>query len=141
MVQVSQMLEQERRGPTVVHTSLITFDRAATARVARRGEAVPEHAAIARRAADGAFWTLLAYAAGRFLGFGTNIALARLLAPADFGLVSFAMILIGAFLLLQDLGVGAALVYTKADIKKVGGTALTINLATALLLFVVTGLG
>jgi O-antigen/teichoic acid export membrane protein len=141
VVQVGQMIEPERRGATVIHTSLITLDRATPARVVQRAEAVPDHATIARRAAGGAFWTLLAYAAGRFLGFGTNIVLARLLAPADFGLVSFAMILIGAFLLLQDLGVGAALIYTKADIKKVGGTALTINLATALLLFVVTGLG
>src|SRR4051812_17224524 len=108
-MQVSPAMEQQRRGVTVIHTSLITLERAVPARPAVLIEVPPDPAAIARRAAGGAFWTLLAFAAGKFLGFGTNIALARLLDPADFGLVSFAMILIGAFMLLQDLGVGAAL--------------------------------
>ncbi|HEY8598837.1 MAG TPA: lipopolysaccharide biosynthesis protein [Thermomicrobiales bacterium] len=130
----------ERRddGLGVIHSSLITLGLAILP--ASRSSESPEADTLARRMAGGAAWTLLAFAAGKFLGFGTNIALARLLDPADFGVVSFAMVLIGAFLLLQDLGVGAAIVYTKADIGKIGGTALTINLATASALFVATAL-
>ena len=120
----------------------ITIGLAAPARAL--GEAGGEGAAqtsIARRAAGGAVWVVLAFGAGKVLGFLTNIILARLLTPGDFGLVSFAMILIGAFTLLQDSGDGLALIYTRADIKLIGGTALTINLLTALLLFAVTAVG
>ncbi|MBI2321244.1 MAG: lipopolysaccharide biosynthesis protein [Chloroflexi bacterium] len=87
---------------------------------------------VAQRAASGALWVLLGFGAYRALGFASSIVLARLLSPADFGLVSFAMILIGAFTLLQDLGVPAAIVYSERDVREVGGTALTINMAAAL---------
>lgn len=93
---------------------------------------------VGRLAAGGALWVFLAVLAARFLGFGTSLVLARLLDPADFGLVSFAMVMIGAFTLLQDLGVPAAIIYGKRDINAVAGTALTINVAAALLLFGVT---
>ena len=129
---------------TLMHVSLITADyvsRLGARRNSSIAGAGEGFARLARRAAGGAFWVLVAYAAGRMLGFGTNIVLARLLTPTDFGLVSFAMILIGAFLLLQDLGVGPALVYSRRDISAVGGTALTLNLVTAVGLFLLTLLG
>lgn len=137
---VSAGPRDERRddGLAVIHTSLITLGLSILP--AARGAESTETGTLARRMAGGAAWTLLAFAAGKLLGFGTNIALARLLDPADFGVVSFAMVLIGAFLLLQDLGVGAAIVYIRADIGKIGGTALTINMATATALFGVTAL-
>ena len=129
---------------TITHASLITpglaFLVSPRAAVVTVTDESPATSGMARRVAGGAFWTLLAFAVGKGLGFGTNIVLARLLDPADFGVVSFAMVLIGAFLLLQDLGVGAAIVYSKADIGRIGGTALTVNLVTALALFVVTAL-
>ncbi|HEV8636016.1 MAG TPA: lipopolysaccharide biosynthesis protein [Chloroflexota bacterium] len=95
---------------------------------------------VERRAAGGALWVLLAFAVSRLLGFASNLVLARLLSPTEFGLVSFAMIAIGAFTLLQDLGTPAAIVYGRRDVREVGGTALTINLAAALALFLVLGL-
>ncbi len=128
---------------TLMHVSLITADYVGRLGKGQDGQAESGEAFawVARRAAGGAFWVLVAFAAGKVLGFGTNIVLARLLTPADFGLVSFAMILIGAFLLLQDLGVGPALIYSRRDIAAVGGTALTLNVATALGLFLLTLLG
>ena len=39
-------------------------------------------------------WVLIATAAGRLLGFAALAALARLLAPADFGLLAFALVYI-----------------------------------------------
>lgn len=130
---------------TLMHVSLITADyvnrlgRKDAAQGGATGEAA--FSRVARRAAGGAFWVLVAFAAGKLLGFGTNIVLARLLSPAAFGLVSFSMILIGAFLLLQDLGVGPALVYSRRDIAVTGGTALTLNVATAFGLFLLTAVG
>jgi lipopolysaccharide exporter len=90
---------------------------------------------LERRAAGGALWVLLAFAASRLLGFATNLVLARLLSPAEFGVVGFAMVAIGAFTLLQDVGTPAAIVYGRRDAREIGGTALTINLGAALLLF------
>ena len=127
-----------------MHVSLITSNhdrRLGEPHTLPVGPPGEEYAHIARRAAGGALWVLIAYAAGRVLGFGTNIVLARLLTPSDFGLVSFCMVLIGAFLLLQDLGVGPALVYTRRDIAAAGGTALLLNLATATGLFLLTLVG
>ncbi|MCC6176369.1 MAG: lipopolysaccharide biosynthesis protein [Chloroflexi bacterium] len=98
-------------------------------------------AAIGKRAASGALWMLLSFGAARGLAFATNLVLARLLSPSDFGLVSYAMILIGLFTLLQDLGVPAAIIYGKRDLAVVGGTALTINVAAALVLLGVAVLG
>jgi PST family polysaccharide transporter len=92
---------------------------------------------IVRRTVAGAIWATLAFGAARSLSFGTNLVLARLLAPADFGLVSFALIFITASTLLQDLGMSAAIVYGGRDARTVAGTALTINVAAALGLFVV----
>jgi PST family polysaccharide transporter len=93
---------------------------------------------VGRRAASGAIWVFLTFAAGRSLGVINNIILARLLSPDDFGLVSFSMILIGAFTILQDLGVPASIVYSRHDIRTIGATALTINLAASSLLLAAT---
>jgi O-antigen/teichoic acid export membrane protein len=96
---------------------------------------------VARQAAGGALWVLLAFALSRLLAFGSNLILAKLLSPTEFGLVSFAMIAIGAFTLLQDLGTPAAIVYGRRDVREVGGTALTINLAAAVALFALLAVG
>ena len=90
---------------------------------------------IGKRAMGGAVWVLLAFFAGRALGIATNLVLARLLSPDDFGLVGFSMIMIGAFTTLQDLGVPASIVYSKRTITTIGGTALTINVVAAGVLF------
>lgn len=98
---------------------------------------LPQYAAhsYGKRAASGAVWVFLASATGKVLGVATNLVLARLLAPDDFGLVSFSMVLIGAFTILQDLGVPASIIYSDRDVKSISGTALTINLSASVLLF------
>jgi PST family polysaccharide transporter len=60
------------------------------------------------RSASGAAMTLAAQGAKFLLQFGSQIALARLLLPADFGLVAMVAPLISAALLLTDLGLSAA---------------------------------
>ena len=71
-----------------MHVSLITADFVGRLGKGRDGaaESGEAFARVARRAAGGAAWVLAAFAAGKLLGFGTNIVLARLLTPADFGL-------------------------------------------------------
>jgi O-antigen/teichoic acid export membrane protein len=89
-------------------------------------------ATLARRAARGSMWILVAFAAARALSFLTSLVLARLLTPSDFGLMSFAVATIGAFMLVQDLGAPAAMIYGERDVRAVGGTALVINVGAAL---------
>lgn len=98
-------------------------------------------AGLPGRAARGTFWLMLSFGVFKVLGFATNFVLARLLDPADFGLVSFAMIVIGALTLLRDLGVPEALVYDRQEVRQVGGTALVINVAMAVALATVLLLG
>jgi O-antigen/teichoic acid export membrane protein len=74
-------------------------------------------------------WTLLTYAATRVITLATTLALARLLAPEDFGL--FAMAVLGMELLsvFSGLWLGAALI-VRPDLGRRGqGTVLTLLMA------------
>src|SRR5688572_25518715 len=99
-----------------------------------RHTTMPQLPKVGSSAAAGAAWVLLAFVSYRALGFLTNLVLARLLSPNEFGLVSFAMVVINASVLLQDVGVPAALIFSGRDIRSVAGTALTINVAVAAVL-------
>ncbi len=62
------------------------------------------------RAIRGVSWTLLSVGLNKVVTFATNIALARLLVPDDFGLFALAM-QAGLFILIfRDLGLGAAII-------------------------------
>jgi len=69
----------------------------------------------------------------RFLGLFSTLILARLLAPADFGLVSMAMIVVGLIDVLLDLGVGSALIQNSSADKQDFDTAWTLRLGQAAL--------
>lgn len=90
------------------------------------------------RVASGVLWVLFAFGAYRLLSAVTNLILARLLSPGEFGLVSFALVAVGAFTLLQDLGVSAAVVYRDRFDPRVGATALTLTVAASAVLFGLT---
>ena len=60
-------------------------------------------------------WVILITIFTRTLGFVSQIVLARLLAPADFGLLAIGLLAINSMGLLRDLGFGAALIYKKDD--------------------------
>jgi O-antigen/teichoic acid export membrane protein len=62
------------------------------------------------RAVRGVVWTFLSYGGSRAVTLLTTLVLARLLVPADFGLVSMATLVVGFFALFRDLGLGATLV-------------------------------
>jgi O-antigen/teichoic acid export membrane protein len=82
-------------------------------------------------------WTLLTYAATRVVTVLTTLALARLLAPADFGL--FAMATLGMELLsvFSGLWLGATLIVRRQIGARAQGTVLTLLLGSGALLGVV----
>jgi len=65
---------------------------------------------LKRRSAHGAVLTLAVQLFKMVIQFCTQVALARMLAPADFGLVAMVVPLIAAIQLLNDLGLSAAVV-------------------------------
>jgi O-antigen/teichoic acid export membrane protein len=79
-------------------------------------------------------WTLLTYATTRAVTLLTTLALARLLAPADFGL--FAMATLGMELLsvFSGLWLGAALILRRDMDARAQGTVLTLLIAAGALL-------
>ncbi len=71
-------------------------------------------------------WTLLEYAANKTLTLATTLVLARLLVPADFGLVALAMLTIQSVQYAVGLGIAPALVTSPDLDRRVRGTALTL---------------
>lgn len=91
------------------------------------------------RGARSFLWAGLGFGGNRLLMFAMTLVLARLLAPADFGVVTAGLTLVLYFEIALDLGVGAAVVYEQeAGITRRVHTAFTINLIMSVLL---TGTG
>lgn len=63
------------------------------------------------RTARGMAWSMAATFGSRFISLAALVVLARLLAPAEFGLLAFALVFLGYLETVGDLGTGAALVY------------------------------
>lgn len=79
--------------------------------------------------AGGVRWTVLTYAAGKVITLAATVVLARILAPADFGVVMLAFVAINVIGLFGDLGLGATIV-ARQDLDRRGiGTAFTLILA------------
>ncbi len=96
---------------------------------------------LARATVSGVAWIYLAFALGKGLVFVSTIILARLLVPADFGLLALGLLAVGILDGLRGLGVGAALIYRKEDPERAASVAFFISLAVggALTLAVLLG--
>lgn len=70
---------------------------------------------LVKKAVHGMAWVTLSTIIIRILEFSTKIILARLLAPADFGLLAIGLLAINTMGLFRNLGFGAALIYKKDD--------------------------
>ena len=95
---------------------------------------------LARRAGSAVVWRSLALAGEKLIFLARLIILARILTPADFGLVAIGMAAMVLMVSLTDLGVVAALVQEPASDKNHLDTAWTISvlrgLAVTAVLFV-----
>lgn len=90
--------------------------------------------ALEDKAVRGVPWTVLTYGASKALTLLTTVVLARLLVPADFGLVALAFLSINAIGLFRDLGLGGALVLRQDLDERAKGTVLTLMLAMGVML-------
>lgn len=82
----------------------------------------------------GTFWSYASYYSGKIILFLSTVILARLLTKDDFGVVGYALVVIGLLDVLSDLGVGAALVYHRENIHS-ASTAFWLGIIVGLALF------
>ena len=78
---------------------------------------------LTERAVSGLAWTSLAMGAQAVLQVAALIILARLLAPAQFGLFSAAMVVAGFCAIFSELGVGPAIVRNSRSATSGSGSA------------------
>ncbi|GAB4501964.1 MAG: lipopolysaccharide biosynthesis protein [Anaerolineales bacterium] len=88
----------------------------------------------AQSAVRGTLWTYASYYSGKIIVFLSTILLANLLTKKDFGVVGFALMVIGFLDVLSDLGIGPAVVYEREN-PRAGSTAFWINLGMSAALF------
>ena len=92
---------------------------------------------LKRQVAASFFWVGLSQLAGRVLSFFTYLILAKLLAPALFGLVGMASLAIAALQFFQDIGFDAALVYKRDGVEEASHTAFFAVIASSALVCLV----
>ena len=92
---------------------------------------------LRKQATKGMFWVAVARVAARALSFFSFLVLARYLVPEDFGLVGVADLAINAFLLLQELGLGAALIFRRDRVEEAANTAFFAMVGGSLVLYLI----
>ncbi len=72
-------------------------------------------------------WAVFGYGSTNVLSLITTVILARLLLPADFGLVALTLTLLAVAHLAQESGLGAALIVHKSDLRRAAASALVFS--------------
>ena len=83
------------------------------------------------------FWSSIQRFGGLAIGFVSNIVLARLLCPEDYGVVALIMVFVGIADVLVDGGLGNALIQKKSIDEKDISTVFTINMIVSIILFII----
>ncbi len=97
---------------------------------------------LRERVLGAAKWSGIGLIAVRMISLTSNIVLARLLAPADFGIVGMATLVTGVITNFAEIGVSAAIIYKSDADNHLIDVAHTLNVITGIVAFVVgVGLG
>ncbi len=91
---------------------------------------------LRQQAAAGTFWVGISTVVRTFFQMVTKYVLARMLFPADFGLVAMAYIAIDFLQMFREMGFSSALIYHKGDTHKAADTTFLTLVAIAVLLVV-----
>ncbi len=83
--------------------------------------------------ARGAAWMVALRSADRVLGFASMLVLARLLVPADFGLVALGMAVVASLAAFSEFGFDLALIQKQTAERKLYDTAWTLSLLRGIL--------
>lgn len=77
----------------------------------------------ARKSVSNIFWAFFSFIATKMLNLVAIVVLARLLSPAELGLMAFCMVVMAYFEILSRFGLGAALISAGSDAEEVADTA------------------
>ncbi len=100
-------------------------------------DAVPD---LDHRIVKSSGWVALSLGGGQLLSIAAMLVLARVLTPADFGLVALATLLVSVLGYIQESGVGAALIHFRGDPRATASSALVFASASGLVLACVVAL-
>lgn len=92
---------------------------------------------LRRQATAGVFWVSISTVVNNLFVMLTRYVLARMLLPAEFGLVSMAYIAIDFLQMFREMGFASALIYRKGDVRKAADTMFISVLCIAAILFTV----
>lgn len=90
---------------------------------------------IGHKALKGGKWVFLSTILSKSFQFLTTIILARLLLPADFGIIAISQIIIGIVSLFQDMGMTQALIQKKENIEESADTVFLFNIFWSMILY------
>jgi O-antigen/teichoic acid export membrane protein len=93
---------------------------------------------VTKKATRSMGWTYLSFGLSKILNIVTVSILAHLLAPEYFGLVALATLTIDYLSVLNDLGLGAALIQRRQNIDDAANIAFTLNLLVGIILTLIT---
>lgn len=96
-------------------------------------KSIEQYSGLAQAAVRGTSWTYIAFYSGKLMVFFSMIVLARLLTKDDFGVVGYALAILGFLDVVKDLGIGSAIIYYKD--RQVADTAFWLNLVMGVSLF------
>jgi PST family polysaccharide transporter len=97
-----------------------------------------DHSQMARKTTFAVIWNYASFALGKFLVFLTMIILARLLSPAQFGLVALATLAINYLFVLKSFGLSEALIQYRDDVNHAANTVFTLNLLIGIALTLIS---
>ncbi len=97
--------------------------------------ACDHHAGVKQRSVRAVKWSALAEVLGRGAQPVVLLVLAKLLTPADFGVVGVAMIAIGLAQIFQEFGLGKTLIQTDHSLEAYANNAFWISVGVALALY------
>lgn len=80
-------------------------------------------------------WSTLAELLGRVGNLGVGIVLARLLTTEDFGVYATVLVAVNILMVVNDLGVIAAVIRWQGDVKEAANTAATLSMISSAILF------
>jgi O-antigen/teichoic acid export membrane protein len=92
---------------------------------------------LAGRTRAGIAWAYSAFVAQRILGFVTTTVLARILFPQDFGLIAFALLVVGLIDALRDFGLKDAVIYASDPVGDAADTAFLMNIGIGVAQFAI----
>jgi lipopolysaccharide exporter len=102
---------------------------------------VPEQdttAGLAQKTVHGFLWAYMSFLGGKGLSFLTTVILARVLLPADFGLVGYCFVVIQYVDILNSAGIDTALISRREKIEQASNAAFVANILFGVGCFILT---